>query len=169
MNTEKNPYLSNIEDNMFERQDSKKNEKICITKEFKFDAAHRLHNLDYESPCTSQHGHSYRVKITLLTRYINRSGMIIDFSKLNHFQIWLDDNFDHATIIAKDDLDYIKFIKQLDNKFFIMDYTNTTAENMAHFFNKKFIKMFEQELEIMQSLVEVFETTKNSATSIIVK
>ncbi len=140
-----------------------------ITKEFKFEAAHRLYDLNYGSPCSSNHGHSYKVKVTLTVKNLNQNDMIIDFSELKMFQKWLDDNFDHATIISENDDKYLEAIKMLDNKYVIMKYDKTTAENMAEYFNQILIDMFHDRVDtLISSEVEVFETAKNSATSLMI-
>ena len=144
------------------------NRFIRITKQFKFEAAHRLFDLDYDSPCKHNHGHSYKVKLSLTVNDLDQNDMVIDFGMLKPFQKWLDDNFDHATIISQNDKKYLEAIKLLGGKYFVMKYNKTTAENMAEYFNHKVIEMFQDKLEITQSIVEVFETAKNSATSSII-
>ena len=140
-----------------------------ITKEFKFEAAHRLYDLNYGSPCSSNHGHSYRVVVTLTVKELDQNGMIIDFTKLKAFQKWLDDIFDHATNISQNDEKYLEAIKLLDNKYVVMKYDKTTAENMAEYFNHVFIDMFKDKVnQIISCEVEVFETAKNSATSLMI-
>ncbi len=140
-----------------------------ITKEFKFEAAHRLYDLDYKSPCSNNHGHSYKVKVTFTVKKLNQNDMIIDFSELKMFQKWLDNNFDHATIISENDKKYLEAIKLLGDKYVIMKYDKTTAENMAEYFNQILIDMFFDKIDgIISCNVKVFETAKNCATSLIV-
>jgi 6-pyruvoyltetrahydropterin/6-carboxytetrahydropterin synthase len=59
--------------------------KIRITKEFHFEMAHAL--LNYKGLCSSIHGHSYVLSVTLIGEPINNStdpnnGMVLDFSIL---------------------------------------------------------------------------------------
>jgi len=51
-----------------------------ISKDFEFAAAHQL-MLPYTSPCTRQHGHNYKLKVTV-QGHINDAGMIMDFKEL---------------------------------------------------------------------------------------
>ena len=41
----------------------------------------------------------YVVKVTITTQNCNNSGMVIDFGKLKTFQTWLDEYYDHHTIL----------------------------------------------------------------------
>lgn len=52
---------------------------MVITKEFKFEAAHKLE--DYNGPCKKLHGHSYRFEISVYGT-VKSNGMVIDFKEL---------------------------------------------------------------------------------------
>jgi len=59
--------------------------KIRITKEFHFEMAHAL--LNYDGLCSSIHGHSYLLSVTIIGEPINdnthpKNGMVIDFTLL---------------------------------------------------------------------------------------
>jgi 6-pyruvoyltetrahydropterin/6-carboxytetrahydropterin synthase len=59
--------------------------RIRITKEFRFEAAHALHN--YDGLCRNIHGHSYILKVTVIGETITDSnspklGMVMDFGDL---------------------------------------------------------------------------------------
>ncbi len=139
-----------------------------IKKKFKFEVAHRLLSMPDGHPCRGLHGHSYvvhaKVSVEDLADLPNPN-MLIDFGKLKEFQRWLDENFDHATVLNFNDPLY-SILKQIpDNKVRIMPSGDPTAENMASFFclvvgdivKKNISKKFEVE-------VEVFETEGNSAS-----
>lgn len=49
-----------------------------VIKEFEISAAHKL-KLHYDSPCTSLHGHNWKIKVTCRSYELNRNGMVIDF------------------------------------------------------------------------------------------
>lgn len=76
---------------------------IRITKEFNFEMAHALEG--YDGKCSSIHGHSYTLSVTVrgkpLTISSNpKNGMVIDFSVLKeivHTEVVR--NFDHALVI----------------------------------------------------------------------
>ena len=53
--------------------------KAEVTKEFSFDAAHRLK--DVTGKCESLHGHTWKVQITIEGK-INENGIVYDFTKM---------------------------------------------------------------------------------------
>ena len=60
-------------------------ERIRVTKEFHFEAAHFLPG--YDGLCANLHGHSYRLLVTLRGEILKdatspKNGMVIDFSVL---------------------------------------------------------------------------------------
>lgn len=82
-----------------------------ITKEFKFDAGHRVYNqmldekLAFSSlpKCRFLHGHTYKVKVNLKSDNLVND-MVLDFNNLTIFKKYLDTVFDHGFMIYKDDL-----------------------------------------------------------------
>lgn len=58
---------------------------ITVTKQFTFEAGHHLPN--YDGPCGTPHGHSYRIQVEVCkTKYTDKlckyEGMVIDFGDL---------------------------------------------------------------------------------------
>ena len=79
---------------------------ISITKEFTFDAAHRLFQQDLSleenqkifGKCCKIHGHTYRLCITV-SGPIDNSGMIIHFSRLKEIvRELVIDKYDHTML-----------------------------------------------------------------------
>ena len=67
--------------------------RVAVTKEFQFDAAHKLYL--YEGKCKQLHGHTYRLLITLSGR-LDAKGMVIDFSEIKAlFQNTVKERLDH--------------------------------------------------------------------------
>jgi 6-pyruvoyltetrahydropterin/6-carboxytetrahydropterin synthase len=71
---------------------------IEITKEFRFDAAHRLPLLPEGHPYTRMHGHSFRVEITLAGTPDPATGWIADFAEIETVLAALRDELDHHTL-----------------------------------------------------------------------
>lgn len=80
-----------------------------IKKRLVVSAAHYL-KLDYDSKCTSLHGHNWIIDIYLKSKELNNNGMIMDFSVIKE-----------------------KIEKKLDHKILndVID-VNPTAENIAY-------------------------------------
>lgn len=81
-----------------------------LTKEFIFDAAHKLEN--YEGKCKNLHGHTYKLQVSVNGDINEKTGMIIDFLELDK-------------IVEKNVLSI------LDHSFLNDTIKNPTAENIA--------------------------------------
>lgn len=66
-----------------------------ISREFTFEAAHRLPNLPPDHKCTRLHGHSYRVVIHVSGDLDPTLGWVQDFADLKAAWKPLDDQLDH--------------------------------------------------------------------------
>jgi 6-pyruvoyltetrahydropterin/6-carboxytetrahydropterin synthase len=92
-----------------------------ISKTFDFSAAHQLHGLSPDHPCSRMHGHNYTVKIEIGADQVDNTGFVIDYRKLGSFKEYLDETFDHRIlneVLYREDDEAI----------------NPTAENLAKFF-----------------------------------
>lgn len=75
---------------------------IEITKEFGWDAAHRV--LRHESKCATLHGHRYTAHITVTAPELDSVGRVIDFGVLKTLVGgWIDKNWDHTSILMSSD------------------------------------------------------------------
>ncbi len=111
---------------------------ISITKQFKFEAAHKLTN--HDGKCRNLHGHSYLLEITVTGPIIKtgpKEGMIMDFSDL-------------SSIVEKE------IINQWDHEYLndLVPFA-TTAENLA----TECYKRLETSLPLEK--VKLWETSKS--------
>ena len=58
-----------------------KMESMLITKEFTFDAAHKLDW--HQGKCKNLHGHTYKLQVTVVGE-LNKNGIVIDFGDLKN-------------------------------------------------------------------------------------
>ncbi len=102
-----------------------------ITKTVKWEAGHRLAK-DYPGNCQHVHGHSYvaTIEMTLTARALNKFGFVKDFNDFKEVKTWIDDNWDHAFLVASDDVPMREFLKANEQRTFIFE-DNPTAENIA--------------------------------------
>ncbi|MBG0778798.1 MAG: 6-carboxytetrahydropterin synthase [Desulfotignum balticum] len=128
---------------------------LTITREFRFDAAHRLflngltdrENRDIFGQCSKLHGHTYRLRVTVSGR-VHPNGMILDFTDLKQI---VDEKiiarYDHA------------FLNEWD------EYRDqpTTVENMCLHIFKVLSPCFEA-LGAVLTRVQVCETPDAWAT-----
>lgn len=129
-----------------------------VCSDFTFEAAHRL--LGHKGLCRFLHGHTYKVRVGFVSTELDELGMVVDFSQIKLMaKGWLDQHWDHATILNEKDplLDVIQ-----NQRFFKMD-SNPTAEKMAQWLFLAFTEIFGG-LKVRCSFVTVWETPTNSAT-----
>jgi 6-pyruvoyltetrahydropterin/6-carboxytetrahydropterin synthase len=131
---------------------------ITCTRKVEFDAAHRI--LNHESKCRTLHGHRYVVEITARPiDGLDGLGRVVDFSVIKgEVGKWLDDNWDHTTVIHKDDplLGALQSDPMALKPPYVVDW-NPTAENMAKFLQQKSTDLLgEYNIEVVR--VRVYET-----------
>lgn len=114
--------------------------KIRVTKEFTFEMAHALWN--YDGPCRNIHGHSYRLYVTVRGDPLKnirsaKLGMVIDFTDLKEIvNRNVVDYFDHSVVISsRAGTPEIDHIKQIFDKFYIVDYQPTCENLVTHMAN----------------------------------
>lgn len=111
-----------------------------IKKDFVFSAAHHLMGLPEDHPCTTPHGHNYKVTVELRSLTLNPVGFVKDYRELDPMKKFIDTTLDHK------DLNEVLNI-------------NPTAELLAKYLYDQFHELFPQLYS-----VTVSETEKTSAT-----
>lgn len=56
--------------------------KVRLTKQFLFEASHRLDHLSPDHPCYNLHGHSYRVEVEIFGDVNEQTGFLIDYADI---------------------------------------------------------------------------------------
>jgi 6-pyruvoyltetrahydropterin/6-carboxytetrahydropterin synthase len=133
--------------------------KYVVTKEFKFEAAHRLIK-NYTGKCTNNHGHSWLVRLHLEGTNLDEKDMLIDFQDLKILKTWIDDQLDHATLLWEND-PMCDYIKNSGQRIYITK-KNPTSEHIAEVILNEAIKLFENS-HINVMCVEVNETCTTGA------
>ncbi|WP_028583136.1 6-pyruvoyl trahydropterin synthase family protein [Desulfogranum mediterraneum] len=128
---------------------------LSISKEFRFDAAHRLcrpelspeENQALYGKCASLHGHSYTLQLTV-SGELDASGMIINFTELKQLgKALILDRYDHANLNELPEYAEIP----------------VTAENMVrHIFSTLSPVLSQKGLRLVQ--VRLYETPDSWAT-----
>lgn len=133
--------------------------KYIITKEFRFEAAHRLLK-NYSGKCTNNHGHSWMVKLHLEGSNLDEKDMLIDFQELKSLKTWVDDKLDHATLLWEND-PMREYIESSGQRIFLTK-KNPTSEHIAEVILTEAIRLFENS-RIKVACVEVNETCTTGA------
>ena len=142
--------------------------KHRVTKQFKFEMAHRLPS--HKGACKYVHGHSYVVDVTVEAESrLNENGMVLDFSLLKQICNKLFDNWDHALMLQQNDPLYLVLKENglLSGENKIVDLMlvpyEPTAENMAKFIYDYLENEFMLNLDYSVYKIKVWETTTSYA------
>ncbi len=117
-----------------------------VTKRLRSSAtAHRLRN-GYNGKCQNLHGHNYFFEVELSNTILDKVGMVLDFGEIKSmFDEWIQNNWDHATIVSIEDKSLYNFLKSENQRMFVLDdyllsdgETNSTAEWMSKYLFNKF-------------------------------
>ena len=131
-----------------------------------FATTHRL-GKGYPNKCKNLHGHNYFVEVTLKSEILDQYGMVIDFGDIKkYFDTWLQENWDHATLVSADDGSLLGFLQSEDQrKYVVPSGNNSTAEWMSKFLFVKFSQILqENNRNIKMHAVKVWETKDSYAT-----
>ncbi len=105
---------------------------ITCTRKIEFDAAHRV--IEHFSKCKHLHGHRYVVEATFIADELDSLGMVIDFGIIKKILgTWIDENWDHNTILSTQDKPLGDSIAAITNQKVYYINANPTAENMAKY------------------------------------
>lgn len=109
---------------------------IRVTKEFDFEMAHAL--LNYDGLCKNIHGHSYKLKVTVIGEPISdktspKLGMVIDFRDLKAIvKTEIIDVFDHAFVINAE-AEIKENSHEMFDKTIVVDYQPTSEKLIEDF------------------------------------
>jgi 6-pyruvoyltetrahydropterin/6-carboxytetrahydropterin synthase len=87
-----------------------------VTVDAGFSSGHYLRN--YHGRCENPHGHNYKVRVTLIGKELDQTGLLLDFKQLKHVMRPVIDRIDHQML---NDLEPFTEI-------------NPSAENIARYF-----------------------------------
>lgn len=135
-----------------------------VTKEFRFDAAHRLRN--HKGKCKNIHGHGVSLKITLFSQVLNSEEMVIDFGDIKDIMNPIIEQIDHSIIISDEDTELLTLLESFPTKKYIIA-GEPTAETLSEMFVYKLEEALKEHIDngnIFGVSVEFFETPDNSAT-----
>jgi 6-pyruvoyltetrahydropterin/6-carboxytetrahydropterin synthase len=133
--------------------------KYSVTKDFTFEAAHRLLK-NYTGKCTNNHGHSWIIRLHIEAIELDEKEMVIDFQEMRNLKIWIDENLDHATILWEND-PMCNYIRESGQKIFTT-IGNPTSEIIGEIIFEKATDLFKSS-RIKVTCIEVNETCTSGA------
>lgn len=135
---------------------------MLITKEFTFDAAHRV--LGHQGKCRYLHGHTYTVLVSVFANELDGLGFVMDFGEMKSlFGGWIDEHFDHNILLNSDDPLLADSIGDGVEIFagrppFLFAEENPTAENIAKRLHRVFSGLIADRDNIVVDSVRVYES-----------
>ncbi len=73
--------------------------RVELTKEFHFEAAHRLPMVPPEHKCHRMHGHSFRIEVVVAGEVDERTGWLVDYADITAaVQPIVKDELDHRAL-----------------------------------------------------------------------
>lgn len=144
--------------------------KIRLTKEFRFEAAHSLEG--YDGACSQIHGHSYRLLVTVEGEPLDspgapKDGMVMDFGVLKGIvNREIVDRLDHSFTIRRTDNNgpLIEMLQQHYTNIHVVDW-QPTSENMLHDMATRLIPAMPQGVQLVA--LKLYETATSSAELIL--
>lgn len=123
---------------------------------------HRV--VGHENKCRYLHGHNYRVHFYCEpTKDLDNLGRVIDFSVMKDILCeWLEENWDHKTLIWKED-PLLEDLQKIDSDSIIVVDFNPTAENMAQYLLSNLSWKLPNDIKLVK--VDIEETRKCMATA----
>lgn len=101
-----------------------------ISKDFTFEASHRLLNLPEGHKCANLHGHSYKLTVSL-TGDTDTSGFVLDYNSLGEIVQPIVDGLDHSVLVSWLDTELLRTALSMKTRISAMPCSNTSCELMA--------------------------------------
>ena len=132
-----------------------------IERSFDIAMGHRLSK--HKGNCKNFHGHNYEISVGVRAKYLDKNGMVLDFSELDKIVKTFLKRFDHCLVVNSDDKIYDKMSKTLlqhDMKVIALPY-EPTAENFASEIYRYVASQLPPDVKI--DYVTVFENKRSKA------
>lgn len=137
--------------------------KYCLTIRGSFEAAHRL--LGYKGECSSWHGHSWKVEVTVKTHSLNELGLAVDFKELRELLKSVLSKYDHAVLCHPEDPMLPAFQKDKSQKVVVLPH-NPTCEVIGTAIYGEIGGKLPQGVRLVAVTVEETEGSKATVSSI---
>jgi len=130
---------------------------ITCTRRIEFDAAHRI--INHESKCKMLHGHRYALEATFVADDLDNLGRVIDFGVIREvLGGWIDDNFDHNTILSIKDKKLGEKIAEVTEQKIYYIKENPTAENIANYIFSEICPKLFADKNVKCVAIKLYET-----------
>lgn len=122
------------------------------------------------SHCRFLHGYALKVRFEFEAKKLDEKNWVVDFGGLKSLKRWLEDIFDHKTLVAKDDPQFLEYLRMHEKGIIDLVILDAVGcEKFAELIFEKaesFIRNSEYDGRVDLRLVEVNEHEGNSAMAI---
>lgn len=142
-----------------------------VSKELKFEAAHRLVH-GYPGNCAHNHGHSWVVNIVvglrndrpggLIKQGLNDYGFVKDYGDFAGLRKWIDDNWDHATLVSSDDMELREWLEKHGQRHSVIPHNPSSEVLSKILFQKAQDYLDDERCRVVE--VRIKETCTSEAT-----
>jgi len=133
---------------------------LKCTKRIEFDSAHRV--IGHGGKCQYVHGHRYALEATFESEELDNLGMVIDFAIIRELLGgWIMQNWDHATILFKEDKELGESIAKVTGQTVFYLPSNPTAENLAIYLKKEVCSNLFKDYKIKCASLKLYEGPNN--------
>jgi len=125
--------------------------------------AHRQHR--HNGNCSFIHGHNWGIGLEFGCKQLDERGFVVDFGGLAYIKTWIDQNLDHACLLAADDPEREALLKSHHKLFKSLIVPSASTEGIAQFLFNILDPMVRKESQGRAWLIAVhlYEDSKNSA------
>jgi len=129
-----------------------------VSKEFRFEAAHRLRRLPDGHKCANLHGHSYVFRVVCQGEPDSERSFVIDYAEISEAVTPIVDKLDHTVIVDENDEQLIHHMHHMGN-----DITKIPGQTSAEVLAKTLYEWIGERLDCL-GRIELDETCKASVT-----
>lgn len=137
-----------------------------VTKKFTFECSHRLEN--HPAGCKNNHGHSYKLFVTIKANNLNDGSMVLDFTDLTQVVNPIVESFDHSYVydVHSNDVITTQIVNILSSSGLKVTpfEGRVTAENMCKYFHDIIKSRLYSYIDFPFSVcIKLYETEKSYA------
>lgn len=119
------------------------------------------------SHCRFLHGYALSIRITFAAEQLDDRNWVMDFGGLKDLKNWLEEMFDHKTLVARDDPELVMFIALHERGIINIRYVDATGceafANLIFDYVMSWLALTDPKQRVHVHSVEVREHEGNSA------
>jgi len=133
---------------------------VKVAQTFRWEMGHRLPY--HQGGCGNLHGHSYKLVVEVEGAIDEKTGMVIDFYRIQEIVKPIIDQLDHSFMCSENDEKMKVFLEKSGFKVVFVDF-ESTAENIALYFLDKLTGRFKKYENLRGIHLRVYETENEYA------